>query len=231
MNPVPVFKTAVPLADIARRPSNHNTWDPAKLAELAQAIRVGGFTSVVLLRELEGLDLRYELIDGEHRVEAAAQAGLVVVPALVYPVGTCADDLALAKHVGHNLLRGTVDLGKLAKQLTAAGGLAELGEAAGVSKDWAASLMRAGAQLKVNVDELVDAAMGVDTEALLERTPPSEAPARAKGPLAVEVEKLRTVVAAMRVVLYKGHWSHPRCGRHDCAACTALERVEAHFED
>jgi ParB family chromosome partitioning protein len=56
-------------------------FDPEKLAELAESIRVHGILQPVLLRK-RGVD-DYELIAGERRFRAAQEAGLEVIPALV----------------------------------------------------------------------------------------------------------------------------------------------------
>lgn len=56
-------------------------FNPEKLAELAQSIRIHGILQPVLLRK-RGVD-DYELIAGERRFRAAQEAGLEVIPALV----------------------------------------------------------------------------------------------------------------------------------------------------
>jgi len=176
------LRRAVPIASITRRGSNHNKWSPAKLAGLVDAIKAGAFTSTVLLREMPG---KLELVDGEHRVEAARIAGLDAVPALVYEPGACGDELALAKHIGHNVLRGDIDLAELGRQLLAAGGLTTP-VVAGVSSEWVDSLLASVKPLSMDVDVLVDAALGVETDALLERTAP-DGPAAPRHAVSVAV--------------------------------------------
>jgi len=220
----PVFKPAVPLDAVTPRSSNHNSWDPAKLRELEGAIRSGGFSSVVLLRERAGL-LTYEIIDGEHRCAAARAAGLESVPAFVYGQGVCDDDLALAKHIGHNVLRGDIDLAILGKQLVDAGGLPGAAGVAGVSPDWAASLMSATRAVTVDVTALVDEALGVDTSQLLERTPPGDSPKPTGG----ELRKLRSLLACAEVVLYGDSCEQGGCEDHDCLPCNAARSLDDHF--
>lgn len=64
-----------------------NPWQPRtefdiqRLAELAESIREHGILQPILIRQIA--PERYELIAGERRLRAAAQAGLASVPALV----------------------------------------------------------------------------------------------------------------------------------------------------
>ena len=57
-----------------------NTFDAAKLQELAQSIRATGIIQPLLVRRRGGL---YELVAGERRWRAAQMAGLTRVPAIV----------------------------------------------------------------------------------------------------------------------------------------------------
>lgn len=57
------------------------SFDPQKQAELVQSIREQGILQPVLLRRI-AVD-SYELIAGERRFRAAAEAGLTVIPAIV----------------------------------------------------------------------------------------------------------------------------------------------------
>jgi ParB/RepB/Spo0J family partition protein len=84
----------VPLAEIVASPTNpRKTFDPAKLAELAESIRATGVHTPVLLRPLpaamvaETAHMRprpiYELVSGERRVRASEQAQARTIPAIV----------------------------------------------------------------------------------------------------------------------------------------------------
>src|SRR5947209_15675932 len=65
--------------------------DEASLAELADSIREQGVMQPILVRPIDGA--RFEIIAGERRWRAAAQAGLSEIPALVRSVP---DNAALA---------------------------------------------------------------------------------------------------------------------------------------
>ncbi len=117
----PVFRPQVPTCQIAPAPSNPNSWDDAKFAQLVQAIDDEGFNSVILLRAVSPpMDTEftvYQVSDGEHRWRAAQEPDLEHVPAYVYPEGACSDAKARALQVGFNNLRGDMDLTSVAKAL------------------------------------------------------------------------------------------------------------------
>ena len=72
----------LPLAHIKSNPAQPRArFDPALLAELAASLREHGVLQPVLVRPLPDGD--YELIAGERRWQAARQAGLATLPALV----------------------------------------------------------------------------------------------------------------------------------------------------
>ena len=62
--------------------------DPARLAELADSIKVQGVIQPIVVREIAGGKdgKRYEIIAGERRWRAAQQAGLAEIPAVVREV-------------------------------------------------------------------------------------------------------------------------------------------------
>ena len=152
------FAPAVPVGLVRPRGTrNHNSWDPAKLDLFREAIQAGGFTSVLLLRRVAD---GYEVVDGHHRLAAAVAAGLHAVPALVYAAGACPDEQALAKHVGHNVYRGTIDLAEVARQVEAVGGLAGREVVAGYKPDGLAQLVGALRVPDVDLDSVLGDAFG-----------------------------------------------------------------------
>ncbi|MCS7049076.1 MAG: ParB/RepB/Spo0J family partition protein [Verrucomicrobiae bacterium] len=78
------------------------TFDETSLRELADSIRQRGVMQPVLVRPLDGVAGRYELIAGERRWRAAREAGLTMVPALVRIVS---DEEALELALIENLQR------------------------------------------------------------------------------------------------------------------------------
>ena len=75
------------------------TFPEETLKELSDSIRATGLVQPVLLRKL---DSRYQLVAGERRWRAAHLADLVVIPAIVRPLG---DEQALELALTENLLR------------------------------------------------------------------------------------------------------------------------------
>jgi len=94
-------------------PENANRMAPDMVATLAGAIQRLGFTQPVLVRRMP--DGVHRVIDGHHRMQAAHQAGLNEVPAVIVD---CSDAEARALQLGMNRLRGEVDLVLAAKQVT-----------------------------------------------------------------------------------------------------------------
>jgi len=85
------------------QPRRH--FDPARLTELAQAIRSQGIIEPLVVRPMpsaDGAGARYELIAGERRWRAAREAGLSVVPIVVRELD---DHAALEMSLVENLLR------------------------------------------------------------------------------------------------------------------------------
>jgi ParB family chromosome partitioning protein len=71
----------VPLDQIDPNPAQPRTSvDAAALAELVASVRQSGILQPILLRPVGG---RYQLVAGQRRVEAARQAGLATIPAVV----------------------------------------------------------------------------------------------------------------------------------------------------
>ncbi len=85
------------------QPRRH--FDPARLSDLAQAIRSQGVIEPLVVRPLrsaDGAGARYELIAGERRWRAAREAGLSVVPVVVRELD---DHAALEMSLVENLMR------------------------------------------------------------------------------------------------------------------------------
>lgn len=93
-------------------PVNPNVMEPETYARLVDAIRRFGFLQPVLLRELEdsGIDTRFEIVDGHHRVRAARELEHEFVPAVVIDQEDDAHALTEVLRVGMNKLRGELDL-------------------------------------------------------------------------------------------------------------------------
>ena len=76
--------------------------DEGALAELADSIRSQGIMQPILVRPVDGVKGRYEIIAGERRFRAAQLAGLTEVPVLVREV---ADENAAAMALIENIQR------------------------------------------------------------------------------------------------------------------------------
>jgi ParB family chromosome partitioning protein len=101
--------------------------DATSLAELADSIRAQGVMQPILVRPIDGG--RFEIIAGERRWRAAAQAGLVEIPALVRAVP---DNAALALALVENIQREDLN------PLEEAQGLARLIDEFGLTHEAAA---------------------------------------------------------------------------------------------
>jgi ParB family chromosome partitioning protein len=93
----------VSLSDIAPNPHQPRAEiNPASLADLAASIAQQGLLQPVLVREVAGKSPPYELVAGERRWRAAAQAGLTEIPCVVRDMSD--SDVAMAALV-ENLQR------------------------------------------------------------------------------------------------------------------------------
>lgn len=106
--------TVVLLSELGEDPDNANRMDEGRLTTLAEAIGRLGFRQPILARRMPDDTLR--IIDGHHRVKAAALAGLAGVPAHVV---RCSDTEARVLQLGLNRLRGEVDLAVVARNMQA----------------------------------------------------------------------------------------------------------------
>jgi ParB-like chromosome segregation protein Spo0J len=101
-----------------------NTWNPNKMGEfeygkLIESIDRYGFADPLTVRQVEG---GYQLVDGEHRLRAAKDAGLDRVP--IINLGDISEDEAKALGIILNELKGhhdPKDLGALLDELLAHG--------------------------------------------------------------------------------------------------------------
>lgn len=126
---------SLPLERIKPNPAQPRArFDPALLAELAASLREHGMLQPVLVRPLPAGD--YELIAGERRWQAAHQAGLATLPALVLRASPQrALELALVENVQRADLT-PLEEAEAYKGLMAALGLTQerLAERLGVSR-------------------------------------------------------------------------------------------------
>ena len=107
-------------------PLNANVMESEQFDVLVRAIRERGFLQPVLVRELQDSDGDvtglYEIIDGHHRVRAAAEVGLPTIP--YCNVGPVDDATAIGLALSMNRIRGEVNLTDAASLLAS---LAEAG--------------------------------------------------------------------------------------------------------
>ena len=92
----------LPLDQLERNPyqTRSGSLDPAAIAELAASIKAVGVLQPIVVRPAPGG--RYHIIAGERRCEAARQAGLATIPALVRHVS---NEQAMEMTIIENLLR------------------------------------------------------------------------------------------------------------------------------
>jgi ParB/RepB/Spo0J family partition protein len=131
---------SVDLADLHELPSNPNVMDDIQLDALARSMEQLGFLQPVLVRPRAAGG--FEIIDGAHRARAARKLGLTEVPA-VQTMKTDAETRVL--QIGMNKMRGELDLGSVAQQLSELSGEGwDLSEIAltGFSEDEVAALLR-----------------------------------------------------------------------------------------
>jgi ParB family chromosome partitioning protein len=99
----------VPLTDIAPNPRQpRQVFDPDELAELAFSLREVGVLQPVVIRPVDRGEAEpsYELVVGERRWRAAAEAGLETIPALVRETS---DDRMLRDALLENLHRAQLN--------------------------------------------------------------------------------------------------------------------------
>ena len=95
----------IPVELIDRNPyQTRSSFDPAKLAELAQSIAATGVVQPITVRPLAGG--RYQLINGERRLLASKQAGKATMPAILRIVS---DEQAMEMTIVENLQRADLN--------------------------------------------------------------------------------------------------------------------------
>lgn len=86
------------------QPRRH--FDEEALEALAESIRAQGIVQPIVVRQIEGPQLRYEIVAGERRWRAARLAGLSVVPAVVRAMP---DRAAMAVALVENIQRADLN--------------------------------------------------------------------------------------------------------------------------
>jgi len=111
------------------------TFTPEQFNELKASIQKHGFTVPILVRKLP--DGKYELIDGEHRIQVVKEMGWEKIPAMVIEID---DARASVLNFLANTARGTqdpIDISRaINKALKSGLSLEEIASATGHTKDW-----------------------------------------------------------------------------------------------
>jgi len=128
--------------------------DEGALAELADSIRAQGIMQPILVRPLDALLGRYEIIAGERRFRAAQLAGLTEVPVLVKDV---ADEHAAAMALIENIQREDLN------PLEEAQGVKRLIEEFGLTHEQAATAIGRSRSATSNLLRLLNLASPVQT--------------------------------------------------------------------
>ncbi len=128
--------------------------DEGALAELADSIRAQGIMQPILVRPLDALEGRYEIIAGERRFRAAQLAGLTEVPVLVKDV---ADEHAAAMALIENIQREDLN------PLEEAQGVKRLIEEFGLTHEQAATAIGRSRSATSNLLRLLNLASPVQT--------------------------------------------------------------------
>ncbi len=128
--------------------------DEGALTELADSIRAQGIMQPILVRPLDALEGRYEIIAGERRFRAAQLAGLTEVPVLVKDV---ADEHAAAMALIENIQREDLN------PLEEAQGVKRLIEEFGLTHEQAATAIGRSRSATSNLLRLLNLASPVQT--------------------------------------------------------------------
>jgi ParB family chromosome partitioning protein len=128
--------------------------DEGALAELADSIRAQGIMQPILVRPVDALKGRYEIIAGERRFRAAQLAGLTEVPVLVKEV---ADEHAAAMALIENIQREDLN------PLEEAHGVKRLLEEFGLTHEQAAMAIGRSRSATSNLLRLVNLAAPIQT--------------------------------------------------------------------
>ncbi len=96
---------------------NPNSMTEEKTNQLARNIQQEGFLQPVLVVVVKKKEaVRFEIVDGCHRVEAAKTLGIQNIPAIALPEDYPKEKRALLQ-IGMNRLRGDLDLSKVSETL------------------------------------------------------------------------------------------------------------------
>ena len=128
--------------------------DEGALAELAESIRVQGIMQPILVRPVDAIKGRYEIIAGERRFRAAQLAGLTEVPVLVKDV---ADEHAAAMALIENIQREDLN------PLEEAQGVKRLLEEFGLTHEQAAMAIGRSRSATSNLLRLLNLAVPIQT--------------------------------------------------------------------
>lgn len=128
--------------------------DEGALAELADSIRAQGIMQPILVRPVDALKGRYEIIAGERRFRAAQLAGLTEVPVLVREV---ADEHAAAMALIENIQREDLN------PLEEAHGVKRLLDEFGLTHEQAASAIGRSRSATSNLLRLLNLATPIQT--------------------------------------------------------------------
>ena len=128
--------------------------DEGALAELAESIRSQGIMQPILVRPVDALKGRYEIIAGERRFRAAQLAGLTEVPVLVREV---ADEHAAAMALIENIQREDLN------PLEEAHGVKRLLDEFGLTHEQAASAIGRSRSATSNLLRLLNLATPIQT--------------------------------------------------------------------
>jgi len=104
---------AVALLDACADDDNPNVMDKTTFGLLRNAMKSTGFNQPVLVVKRGE---RYLIVDGAHRVRAARELGMTEVPCVERAWD---DEQVKLIRIGMNKMRGELDLGRVAEQLTA----------------------------------------------------------------------------------------------------------------
>lgn len=104
----------VPVADIEVNDWNPNAMDMETFNILVETVRKEGMNQPILVREKQGEEGKFELIDGEHRFKASKAAGLQKIVVIVVPYS---DSMAKVRTISMNNIRGEYIPLKMAKLL------------------------------------------------------------------------------------------------------------------
>ncbi len=108
----------IPIEEIRARVDNPNSMDEGMYQALVALIRTYGFLEPCLVRPLaeddqdrETFGLGYEMVQGHHRMKAAAELGFTEIPCIVRELD---DNDARALQIGMNRVQGKLDLNTVA---------------------------------------------------------------------------------------------------------------------